>query len=123
MKITDVLKILGDENRIRIISLLYRSCLCVCELEYITCIEQSNLSKHLSKLYLCGFLELEKKAQWNYYKLSESFMKRFPFIVNLINEEFSKMDEVRKDHAAYEQYKKEGIGCEGIRRRKECRKN
>jgi len=126
MRITEIFKILSDDNRLRIISLLYNTQLCVCELEYITGIEQSNLSKHLSRMYLSGILSMEKKSQWSYYSLSESFLVDFPFINILLRDELSMLPYVKTDYTALEEYLKAKIGCEGIKKIKKggkaCRK-
>ncbi|MCC0650914.1 ArsR/SmtB family transcription factor, partial [Clostridioides sp. ZZV15-6598] len=50
MEIIQILKALGDETRIRIINILRRGALCVCEIEAILEITQSNASRHLNKL-------------------------------------------------------------------------
>ncbi|MEG2418313.1 MAG: metalloregulator ArsR/SmtB family transcription factor, partial [Eubacterium sp.] len=48
--ITDILKTLSDPTRLRILNLLSHGEMCVCELEYLLGIKQSNLSKHLGIL-------------------------------------------------------------------------
>ncbi len=50
MTIVNMFKALSDENRLRIMSLLIREELCVCEIEVILELSQSNVSRHLNKL-------------------------------------------------------------------------
>ena len=50
MNTVQMLKALGDETRIRIVNILRDGPLCVCEIESILEITQSNASRHLSKL-------------------------------------------------------------------------
>ena len=50
MNTVQMLKALGDETRIRIVNILRDRPLCVCEIESILEITQSNASRHLSKL-------------------------------------------------------------------------
>jgi ArsR family transcriptional regulator, arsenate/arsenite/antimonite-responsive transcriptional repressor len=67
MNISDVLKALADRNRIRILNLLHERTLCVCDLEIILKLNQSNLSRHLATLRHAGIVVAEKKALFTYY--------------------------------------------------------
>ena len=50
MELVEIFKAFGDETRIRILNLLRNSEMCVCEIEAILGINQSNASRHLNKL-------------------------------------------------------------------------
>lgn len=67
MEITEALKALSDENRLRIMNLLHDNTLCACDLEEVLEINQSNLSRHLSKLKQSGLISAKKKALFTYY--------------------------------------------------------
>jgi ArsR family transcriptional regulator len=67
MDISEVLKALADKNRIRILNLLHERTLCVCELEDILDLNQSNLSRHLATLRHAGIVTTEKKSLFTYY--------------------------------------------------------
>jgi len=67
MDVSDVMKALADPNRIRILNLLHDQTLCVCDLEAVLALNQSNLSRHLSKLKHAGLVRSEKKALFTYY--------------------------------------------------------
>jgi len=67
MDVSEVLKALADTNRLRIMNLLHERTLCVCDLEAILELNQSNLSRHLSKLKHAGLLTSRKKALFTYY--------------------------------------------------------
>jgi ArsR family transcriptional regulator, arsenate/arsenite/antimonite-responsive transcriptional repressor len=67
MDISEVLKALADPNRIRILNLLHERTLCVCDLEGILELNQSNLSRHLATLRHAGIVAAEKKALFTYY--------------------------------------------------------
>ena len=76
MDISQVLKALADPNRIRIVNLLHEQTLCVCDLESILDLNQSNLSRHLATLRNAGIVSSEKKALFTYYsrvKLPEPY--------------------------------------------------
>jgi ArsR family transcriptional regulator len=67
MDVSDVLKALADTNRLRILNLLQDQTLCVCDLEAILELNQSNLSRHLSRLKQAGIVSAQKKALFTYY--------------------------------------------------------
>lgn len=67
MDISEVLKALADTNRLRILNLLHEQTLCVCDLENILKLNQSNLSRHLATLRHAGMVAAEKKALFTYY--------------------------------------------------------
>ncbi len=67
MDLTEVLKALADPNRLRILNLLHENTLCVCDLEAVLQLNQSNLSRHLSKLKQAGIVTSRKKALFTYY--------------------------------------------------------
>lgn len=115
MDIVQILKALGDENRIRILNLLKGGELCVCEIEHILGITQSNASRHLNKLNILGIVICERKAQWVYYKLNKEILEQFPFIEELLNNEFNKIDICTHDIENLIVYKKSGITCENLR--------
>lgn len=69
----DIFKALAEENRLRILSLLIENDLCVCEIESILNMTQSNASRHLTTLKQSGILRSYKKAKWAYYGMDERF--------------------------------------------------
>ena len=73
----EILKALGDENRLRIVNLLTEGPLCVCEIEEAIGISQSNASRHLNRLRTAGVISSERKSQWIYYGLDNEFMAQY----------------------------------------------
>ncbi len=71
----EILKALADETRLRILSQIIKSEMCVCEMEACLGLTQSNASRHLTVLKKAGILESNKTAQWTYYKISDDFIK------------------------------------------------
>ena len=51
---TGLFKVLSDNNRIRIINLLERRPLCVCEIAHILGVTQPSISRHLRKMKSAG---------------------------------------------------------------------
>lgn len=71
-KITKVFGALSEKNRIRILLLLTKKRLCVCEIQEILGISVSTVSKHLSILKDVGFIADEKEGKWIYYSIDNS---------------------------------------------------
>ncbi|WP_051629695.1 ArsR/SmtB family transcription factor [Lacrimispora aerotolerans] len=72
----ELFKALSEESRLRILALLMEREMCVCEIEAILNMTQSNASRHLSALKSSGILTSYKKAQWTYYQLSSHFIEK-----------------------------------------------
>jgi DNA-binding transcriptional ArsR family regulator len=65
------LRLLGDDTRLRIFSLLTKAELCVCEIEDILGLPQSLVSNHLAALRRARLVESrrdEEDARWVFYK-------------------------------------------------------
>jgi|DewCreStandDraft_4_1066084.scaffolds.fasta_scaffold00209_63 ArsR family transcriptional regulator len=70
--ILKLFKALSDKNRIRILLMLTKKSLCVCEIQYILGVTVSTVSKHLSILKEAGFIVDEKQGKWVNYSLNTS---------------------------------------------------
>ena len=66
---TKMIKALGDETRLRILKLLLRKELCVCELEAALNLPQSKVSRHLTVLRSVGLVEDRREGTWIFYSL------------------------------------------------------
>lgn len=86
--LVNLFKILSDETRLRIMVLLFREELCVCQLEGILDVSQPNISKHLSKLRDVGFVKDERKEKFIFYK----FEHENKILVNVINNIIDHLD-------------------------------
>ena len=85
-----ILKALADENRIRILNLLRNGELCVCDIEAVLGIKQSNASRHLNRLKIAGIIVSEKKSQWVYYRLNDDIFSNFPFFQSFLTMNWKK---------------------------------
>ena len=74
MEFVEIFKALSDENRVRILNILKEGELCVCEIESILGMTQSNASRHLNKLKSLKIIEADKKEQWVYYSIDKNFI-------------------------------------------------
>ena len=69
--ITNILKALGDENRVRIVmALVDKGQLCVCQIIELLGLAPSTVSKHLYILRQSNLIESNKKGRWVYYNLA-----------------------------------------------------
>jgi ArsR family transcriptional regulator len=65
-----VMKALADPNRIKIIKLLEKKELCVCELTAALGLAQPTVSKHLKQLEDADLVEFRKDGSWVNYRLA-----------------------------------------------------
>nr|WP_145163376.1 metalloregulator ArsR/SmtB family transcription factor [Paenibacillus terrae] len=69
-EMADKLKLLSDNTRLTILSLLKDREFCVCELVEILEVSQPAVSQHLRKLKSQGVVKESKRGQWVYYSLN-----------------------------------------------------
>lgn len=109
------MKALSDETRIRILNILKDGSLCVCEIEVILGINQSNASRHINKLANAEILEYYKVAKYIYYKLKENTIKEYPFIKEIIGTHTLELELFNKDYERLKKYKSSGISCDDLK--------
>ncbi len=100
---TELFKALSDESRVRIVLLLSKRELCVCELEACLKLKQSNLSRHLSALNQAGLVDRFKVAQWVHYRISPVFKEKhnqlWKYVLSQVDTHpLHKADEERYQH-------------------------
>jgi arsenate reductase/ArsR family transcriptional regulator len=64
------LKAVGDPTRTRILKLLERGGLCVCQVQAVLGLAPSTVSKHLTILKLAGLVEDQRDGKWIEYRLT-----------------------------------------------------
>jgi len=69
--VVKIFKALADPNRLRIMLLLRRRELCVCELMFILRMEQSRVSHHMRVLREAGIAEDVREGRWIIYRIPE----------------------------------------------------
>ena len=62
---------LGDSTRLRILKLLTRGELCVCQIEQSLRISQALTSRHLGILRMTGLVQARREGQWVHYSLAK----------------------------------------------------
>lgn len=81
---TKIFKALSDESRLRILNLLARKPLCVCEITEILQLATSTISKHLSILREAGFIIDKKDGKWVNYCLNDTAGEPVKILTNLM---------------------------------------
>ncbi len=119
MELIQMLKALGDETRIRIVNILREGSLCVCEIESILELTQSNASRHLNKLMNAKIVTYYKEAKYVYYKLDENTINKHSFIKELLDNELEKEEKLKYDYNILHGYKEAGLTCENVSRVKD----
>lgn len=61
-------KALGDEVRLKVLHLVSKREVCVCDLMELLGMPQGTLSHHLAVLHQAGLVTARKQGRWNYYQ-------------------------------------------------------
>ncbi|WP_030749116.1 helix-turn-helix transcriptional regulator [Streptomyces griseus] len=73
---SDLIRVLADPLRLRIVTLLARETLCTTHLVEETGARQTNLSNHLKVLREAGVVETEPCGRFTYYRLRPEVIER-----------------------------------------------
>ncbi|ADZ22885.1 ArsR family transcriptional regulator [Clostridium acetobutylicum] len=118
MNLIQVIKALSDETRMRILNLLEKGEMCVCEMEEILDISQSNASRHLTKLTNAEIINYNKVSKYVYYKINEDVIETFPFIEEIIKKHALNLEQCKKDLRQLKKYKESGLNCDELKETK-----
>lgn len=66
-----VMKALSDSNRVKLLKMLQKRGMCVCEIQAALGIAQPTVSKHLKVLEAAGLVGREKEGLWVNYSVSD----------------------------------------------------
>jgi ArsR family transcriptional regulator len=77
-----VVKALSDPNRVKLLKMLQKRTMCVCEIQAALGIAQPTVSKHLKILEDAGLVNREKEGLWVNYSLSDG--GRSPYAASLL---------------------------------------
>ncbi|NBG88079.1 ArsR/SmtB family transcription factor [Isachenkonia alkalipeptolytica] len=113
MEIVEILKALGDDTRVRVLHLIQEKPLCVCEIQEILGISQSNTSRHLIKLKNAKLIRGDKKAQWVYYSLDPDTFGKYSFLEELMKN-LNLYKDLDRDRQALQRLQEKGFSCETL---------
>jgi ArsR family transcriptional regulator len=102
----EIFKALSDETRLRMLAVIWQREMCVCEIEQVLELTQSNASRHLSSLKNAGMIIGEKHAQWMYYRINDGFCLEHAALCEYLKGQFTGMSSYQGD---MERLK--GCGC------------
>ena len=68
--VTRLLCSVADPTRLRLLRLIYRQELCVCELMEAVQLPQYQVSRHLRELRRVGLVEATRSGRWMHYRIS-----------------------------------------------------
>lgn len=77
-----VMKALSDPNRVKLLKMLQKRTMCVCEIQAALGIAQPTVSKHLKILEDAGLVGREKEGLWVNYSLTDG--SRNPYAASLL---------------------------------------
>jgi len=97
--IAQVLRLLGDETRLRILILVSQTPLNVSELTTILGMAQSGISRHLSHLRKMKLLQERKEGIWTFYQLAqkESLDSELHLLWSYLQEQLASMKDPNND--------------------------
>ncbi|NLF96411.1 MAG: winged helix-turn-helix transcriptional regulator [Candidatus Riflebacteria bacterium] len=70
----NTLRVLAEENRLRIFMALHEQELCVCQIVALLGLAASTTSKHLALMYQAGILDQRKEGRWAHYRVSREWL-------------------------------------------------
>ncbi|MGA9538556.1 MAG: metalloregulator ArsR/SmtB family transcription factor [Desulfobacterales bacterium] len=72
-----VMKALSDPNRVKMVKMLQRRVMCVCELQGALGLAQSTVSKHLKIIEEAGMITYLKDGLWVNYRLADGAKNQY----------------------------------------------
>lgn len=96
-ELLNVFKALSEETRLRVLKLLQRGELCVCDIVAALETSQPKISFHLNVLKDAGLIKDRRQGRWIHYRIDESDMFRRFLVLSLLEKLTDKtVDEDRK---------------------------
>lgn len=96
-KLASYFKGLADENRLRILNLLFHGELCGCDIQHVIGASQSTVSRHLSYLKNAG-LVLDRRAGYRvYYRLVQTENEEITELFQYLAQAFASDKKLKAD--------------------------
>lgn len=96
---SSILRMLADPRRLRILLVLFKQELCVCELVDTLQLPQYEVSRHLASLKKAGLVEDRREGLWAYYSIPASVRKE-PIrgrLLELLNQQLARNEAMADD--------------------------
>ena len=101
-------KAFSDETRLRMLHLLLKGELCICELIEVLELPQSKVSRHMAYLKNGGLVDDRREAVWIYYSLTEPKSKVHACQLKCLAECFDDYEILKRDEARLQEFKLKG---------------
>jgi len=96
----------ADETRLRILHLLTRGELCVCDIHDTLKLPQSKVSRHLAYLRESGLVEVRKEGLWKHYSLAAAHGKFQKGLIRCLKGCFDEVAILKHDLGALKKHRK-----------------
>jgi ArsR family transcriptional regulator len=100
IKIDMMFKAFADPTRLRILHLLSRGELCVCDIVDTLNLPQSKISRHLAYLKNSGLIQDRKDGLWRHYRLTRAEGKFHRNLVRCLKTCFEEVSALKRDMKA-----------------------
>jgi ArsR family transcriptional regulator, arsenate/arsenite/antimonite-responsive transcriptional repressor len=87
----------SDRTRLRILHLLLKGEMCVCDIVTITRVPQPKASRHLAYLLRAGLIVKRKQGLWAYYRLTSASSPFHRSLIKCLKECFRDVPELAGD--------------------------
>ena len=104
-----VTKAISDGQRVRILMLLQRGELCVCQIVEVLKLATSTVSKHLSILTAAGLVACRKDGRWAYYRLNDESGDAEDAMVAWLDQALRRDPDILEDRKALSNVKKQNL--------------
>ncbi len=112
-ELSTIFKALSDGTRLRIIKLLEKGELCVCDITAALDMVQPKVSFHLGVLWEAGLIKDRKQGKWMHYRLNESDIFMRTLLLSVCEKSDGKqIGEDRKRLERFLRSKTSGPGCD-----------
>jgi ArsR family transcriptional regulator len=101
----------ADETRLRILNLLMKGELCVCDVMKVLKQPQSKISRHFAYLKRAGLVAVRKDGLWMYYRLSNGHSKIHKTLLKVLEATESELEELKKDEMELTRQRKSLVAC------------
>ncbi len=101
-------KAFSDETRLRILHLLLKGELCICELMEVLQLPQSNVSRHMAYLKNAGLVDDRREGVWVYYSLTEPKNKVHACQLQCLSGCFDDYQRLKQDETRLDELKLKG---------------
>ena len=122
-ELVKIFKALSDPARIRIVKLLEKKDMCVCELKEALGIGQSNVSHHLRILKEAGLVDDFKDGLWVNYTLPKKKGRDTGKVLKMISGLLNDSEDIRNFLIKAKTADRERICCKPNSMKSACRKN